>query len=64
MREILCHYCDRVVMRLATGTKLIPGTVCICKRCSEIEGIVERQGKPGESCEVVEDLFKMMGMRK
>ena len=58
MREIPCHYCDRVVMRLESGSKVIKGVVCVCKRCSEIEGIVGRQGK---SCDVVDDLRKMFG---
>jgi len=65
MREITCHYCDRTVMRLESGSKVVKGVVCVCKRCSELEGIVadEKPGPVSGDDGGLYDLMRRMGMR-
>ncbi len=60
MLELKCHYCTATVAVIANGSR-DKNAVHLCGECAR-----QRMGitKRAESCDVVDDLMRMMGMRK
>jgi hypothetical protein len=55
VKEIMCQVCGRVKVAIVEGSvKLRPGAKIVCSACVP---------PPQDSCDVVDDLMDMMGMR-
>lgn len=62
MKNINCTICARLVFILAAGSKAQPGGVAICRGCYE-ETLRPEWDVGGKSCDEVDDLFGMMGIK-
>jgi len=60
MREINCDICGKLVFSLAKGSIIHTGSKVTCRRCNEL---LNGTRIKTESCEVVDDLFKMFGRK-
>jgi len=63
MIELACHYCHATVAVIAKG-KRDKNAVHLCGECARQRVGIEKGTAEVRSCGVVDDLFKMMGMRK
>ncbi len=61
MQELKCHYCTATVAVIRKGGSWDKNAVHLCGECAR-----QRMGitKRAESCEVVDDLMRMMGMKR
>jgi len=60
MLELICHYCHATVATIVKG-KRDKNAVHLCGECARQRMGIEKKGK---GCDVVDDLLKIMGMRK
>jgi len=63
MIELICHYCHATVATIVKGNR-DRNAVHLCGECARQRVGIEKGKAEVRSCEVVEDLFKTMGMRK
>ena len=59
MRDIYCHYCGQLVMRVENGSKIKAGTVCICADCNDPKPSSNNTSNQDDMLDSIRALFGM-----
>ena len=60
MREILCHECGAVTMKIENGSMIRKGTITICQSCNKIPETDSKDSKISKNS--LDDVFRMFGV--
>ena len=67
MRDLYCHYCGTLTMRIENGSRLHPKAVTICGDCMEPSERAEREcaeSKTNRDDITIDKLMNMFGMKR